>query len=79
MNGEHRAGQHEVVRRQGCPACHAADPPPAEVVLGRLTWDPAAGPHGGLVYRPEPPDDSGDWRQEANAAGLLVWRRGAAR
>lgn len=72
---EHHAGQHDVIRHQGCELCHQADPPPAETVLGRLMWEPHAGPHGGLVYRPEPPDDSGDWIQVETATGQLIWRR----
>jgi hypothetical protein len=79
---EHGAGEHEVIRHQACPVCHALNPPPSEVVVGRLRWDPSAGPlvratgrpAGGLVYDPEPPDDSGDWIQVETATGL-VWRR----
>jgi hypothetical protein len=73
---EHQDAQHAVIRREGCELCQAADPPPAETVVGRLVWDPRAGPYGGLVYRPEPPDETGDWLQIETSTGQLVYRRG---
>jgi len=79
---EHVAGEHDVIRHQACALCHDQDPPPGEVVVGRMRWDPSAGPivratgrpAGGLVYDPEPPDESGDWIQVETAGGL-IWRR----
>jgi len=75
IHREHFDGQHAVIRREGCELCQGADPPPVETVVGRLVWDPRAGPYGGLVYRPEPPDDSGDWIQIETSTGAQVWRR----